>query len=235
MPQFARPTALEANTGWYNQASQQLPTIWQSVDEPVGADDGQYIQSSHATNDVGHPVITFYVSAPVAPPMDTGHKIRFRARWGTPSGGAATNYTVVVALIEEFGTPGNTTTTIRAQSSPITLTTTMTTYEFALSEAQAAAITNYARLMVGMQGFAATFPGGSYANIYVESIEFEVPDIGFTHLDIDGAGFVEVPAASGFYLTPDGPGFLRVTGNEGGAPAGTVLVRDPSGPGFKVQ
>lgn len=139
MAQFGRPSADTYNAdGWVDEAL-TTTTIYDGIDETT-ASDADYIQTALApTSDVYVTALTT-IEDPVS---STGHTVRWR-QGKDAAGGATINLTVELrqGYVNE-GTPG---TLIATCQSAGVVEDTFTDKTYALTTAQADAITNYGSL-----------------------------------------------------------------------------------------
>lgn len=159
MTQYARPdndiTRTNVNSGTYTD-----------VDE-VTASDSDYLYGTNNT------AVTYECSLqnPTDPNIHTGHTIRYRVvktYSGTPSGTGSTTY--VTAYLYQGGT-------LIATDTQRTLDGTWTQYDWTISEAEAANITDYSDLRVR---FYSPASGGSVSNrrsVGLSWVVVEVPDV----------------------------------------------------------
>ena len=137
MAQFGRPDA-DTHIGAYEDELGGTSDIFEAIDE-VSPSDSDYITSEFAPSDSPY---VCHLSAVTDPNVSTGHVVRYRAR-KDPSTGAQVDLTVELreGYVSE-GSPG----TLIASDVELDLPTSFTTFTFALSGAEADAITDYSDL-----------------------------------------------------------------------------------------
>ncbi len=157
MTQYARPDgSVETLSNWSG--------AYTTIDE-VSASDADYITGSESANGTAEEGL----SDVNTPTVDTGHTVRFRA-WQE---NATHQRTIVVQLLE-----GATVRSSYNGGTAINLVKgTPTGYEWTLSEAEAATITDYTNLRIKFtSGGTVSTPAASRSYVYMSWTELEVPD-----------------------------------------------------------
>jgi len=158
MVQFSRPISDDAAVNWAGGT----PRF--SLLNEVTPDDGDFTDSNNLNLSGESATFTVNMGTVTDPLVGTGHIIRVRARKNI-SGGDQIDMIVRVQNLA----------TIRSTDNQIDISNTFTTYSFALSTAEANAISSYSNLRVFVEGSNANDVGGT-RRIEVSFIEFQVPD-----------------------------------------------------------
>lgn len=204
--QFCRPAAqLGTNGQWQDQAA-GTTAMHLAIDEAV-LDSGDYMQAggSGIGGDEIPYEVDFQLSSAVAPISTSGFAICLYGY--TISGGnlgsvELRRISTSTVVHEEFNS----------------LTGTPTLYTFTLTAPEVAALAGGYDIGGGLSDFGLKFtriPDSNPANIVrIEQAYLELPDAGFTHLDIVAGSQVERNASSGAYLELNSGSLRQVTGIE---------------------
>jgi hypothetical protein len=192
MTQYALPASDISKTSWTQLAGDNDGDAFDELDEGFGAgrgsgsgpDDAATVWQTDATNSVTR-TIECALAAITDPGVATGHIIRARIA-KSATGPATLEY--VLSLYQG-------TTLIASSPSTAHDATTYATLEYTLSEAEAAAITDYTALRLRLVG---TLGAGNNRRARVSTLEFECPNAGgsvaLTVADASHGHAAEAPA-----------------------------------------
>lgn len=171
MVQIVRPNALTlaGGAGWTTAGSGDSSTAdayTDRLDDPAAADaTGYVISTSNPTDNVS--TLFLELGDPTDPAVSTGHVIRARVR--KEAGGK--DLVAIIRLRAPIG--GGNYSTLATLTTGL-LSTTWQTVTLTLTGTEADSITDYAALVISINGVASG--GGSGTTLAVTFVEFEVPD-----------------------------------------------------------